>query len=217
MAARSVLGELACALGRRDEVPNQELAARLVRTNNRAGIRELVEHLPDKKGGIAADALKTLYEVGYRKPELIADHAEAFVPLLTQRNNRLIWGGMMALATVAPLRPDILFKQVARIESATRDGSVITQDNGIRTLAALAAGSERRAARIRPFLLGHLRDCRAKDVPQRAESARPAFAPAAAPQLAALLRERLPELTPRQAARVGKVLRSLEPETDKKR
>lgn len=206
MAARSVLGELACALGRRDEVPNQELAARLVRAKNRAGIRELVAHLQDADPHIPADAIKTLYEVGYLNPELIADHVEAFLSLLDRKNNRLVWGGMIALSTVAALRPDEIFKRVARVEAVTRDGTVITQDSGIKALAEVAAGSERRAARIRPFLLRHLRECRAKDVPQRSEKSLVAFPKAAAGQLTAVLEERLPELTAPQARRVRKVL-----------
>ena len=181
MAARSVLGELACALGRRDEVPNQELAARLARTKNRAGIRELAAHLQDKDTQLSADAIKVLYEVGYIDPGLVADHVEAFLALLDHRNNRLVWGGMIALSTVAALRPVEIFQKVARVEAVTRDGSVITQDNGIKTLAEVAAGHARRAARIRPFLLRHLRECRAKDVPQRSEKSRVAFAPGGAP------------------------------------
>jgi hypothetical protein len=41
----TVLDKLASALGRRDEVPNQELAATVARTNDPAAVRELVAGL----------------------------------------------------------------------------------------------------------------------------------------------------------------------------
>lgn len=43
--AMTVIDKLATSLSRRDEAPNQELAARLVQTADKEAIRELVENL----------------------------------------------------------------------------------------------------------------------------------------------------------------------------
>ena len=47
--ATSVLPKLASQLERRDEVPNQELAAEILAENNKAAIKELVQNLSNKK------------------------------------------------------------------------------------------------------------------------------------------------------------------------
>src|SRR5512147_2818588 len=97
----SVLDKLAHSLGRRDEVPNQELARDLAARKDKAGIHEIAENLWNKDRNIQADCIKVLYEVGYMEPKLIADYAEDFAKLLRSKNNRLVWGGMTALAAVA--------------------------------------------------------------------------------------------------------------------
>jgi 3-dehydroquinate dehydratase len=60
----SVLNRLAHSLGRRDEVPNQELARELAAKKNKAGIKEIAENLWNKDKNIQADCIKVLYEVG---------------------------------------------------------------------------------------------------------------------------------------------------------
>src|SRR5262245_25358835 len=97
----SVLEELASALGRRDEVPNQELAAAIVRAKNKAAVAELVENLGNKNKAIQSDCIKVLYEVGEREPKLIAAHAAAFGELLASKQQRLVWGAMTALDAIA--------------------------------------------------------------------------------------------------------------------
>ena len=38
----TILNKLACSLGRRDEVPNQELAEQIVAANDAAAVKELI-------------------------------------------------------------------------------------------------------------------------------------------------------------------------------
>ncbi len=40
---------------------------------------------------------------GNRKPELIAPYYADFLELQVNRNNRLVWGGMIALTTIASI------------------------------------------------------------------------------------------------------------------
>ena len=68
----SALAQLATSLGRADEQPNIALAERIVLDKDVPAVRELVEILNGKDKALKSDALKALYEVGYRSPELIA-------------------------------------------------------------------------------------------------------------------------------------------------
>lgn len=202
----SILNRLACAQGRRDEAPNQELARELVEQGDQEGIRELVANLRHADQNVRSDCLKTLYEIGYLRPELIADYADEFLRLLRDRHNRMVWGSMIALATVAPLRPDELFHQRQRIQDALAEGSVITVDNGVKVLAAIAAASDAYRAEVLPFLFHHLQTCRPKDVPQHAEAIVPAVDAAHADAFVTVLERRLVNMSASQAARVKRVI-----------
>src|SRR2546422_884291 len=99
----SALEKIASMQGRRDEVPNQELAKELAAKADRKGIKEIADNLWNKDKNIQADCIKVLYEIGYLKPELIGGYVSDFVKLLSSKNNRLVWGAMTALTTVAEI------------------------------------------------------------------------------------------------------------------
>ena len=61
-----------------------------------------------------------------------------FVKLLKSRNNRLVWGGMTALSTIAGLKAKEIFEQIDVIKQAIEDGSVITADAGIKTISPVS-------------------------------------------------------------------------------
>ena len=166
----SIVNRLASALGEKDEAPNIELALELCRSGNRADIEELVEKLASKNKAIQGDCIKVLYETGYREPQLISQYVYEFLSLLKSRNNRLVWGAMIALSTIADRKPGEIFNNLADMVEAIKNGSVITIDNGIKTLAIVASVDEKYNKEIFPFLIGHLKKCRPKDVPQHAES-----------------------------------------------
>jgi hypothetical protein len=203
----SVLNRIAAAQGRRDETPNQELARDLAEQGDREGIRELVANLHRADQNVRSDCLKTLYEIGYLKPELIADYAGEFLRLLRDRNNRMVWGGMIALGAVAPLRADELFPHRAQIQAVMAEGSVITVDSGIKTLAAVAAANASYRNELFPHLLNHLATCRPKDVPQHSEAILPAVDAAHVDAFVAALERRLGMMSASQAARVRRVMR----------
>jgi hypothetical protein len=188
--------------GRRDEAPNQELARELAERKDKKGIREIAEHLWDKDKNIQADCIKVLYEIGYLKPELIAD----FVKLLGSKNNRLVWGGMTALSTIAGIKADVIFRQRAVVQHALTHGSVITVDHAVRTLAVVASTSPARNNAIFPDLLHHIATCRSKDVPQHAEKMLVAVNGKNKAEFIGVLERRLPNLSHTQAGRVKKVI-----------
>jgi hypothetical protein len=202
----SVLKRLARSQGRRDEVPNQELARDLVRRTDKDGIREIAEHLFDKSKDVQADCIKVLYEVGYLEPALVAPYAEDFIALLSRKNNRLVWGGMTALATVAALKPEVVLSHLPEIRRAMQAGSVITVDGGVLALARAASTSSRINAIIFPHLLAHLKTCRPKDVPQHSEKALAAVQPSNRAAFIKTLEQRMTDLSGVGLARVKKVI-----------
>ncbi|MBS3913640.1 MAG: hypothetical protein KG003_04025 [Bacteroidetes bacterium] len=138
----SSISKLASALHRRDEEPNIQLAELLVAKNDISGISELVSHLNDKGTDIPNDCIKVLYEVGARKPELIAPFLDIFLSLLHHKNNRLQWGAMTALAAIAKYIPDKIYKSLNTILDAAEKGSVITRDNAVKLLITLCENKE---------------------------------------------------------------------------
>jgi hypothetical protein len=164
-----MIEKLACQLGRSDEVPNIELAELLCQNEDVGGIREIIAGLKGKDKAIANDCIKVLYEIGERKPYLISEYADDFLSLLFSRNNRLIWGSMTALATIAALVPDIIYGKIDRILAVFHGGSVIAVDNSITVLSKLCAADKKYENHIFPLLLDHIRNCRPKEVAQHAE------------------------------------------------
>jgi hypothetical protein len=74
----SVLDRIAFFQNRLDEVPNQQLAKELAETENRVDIKEIATNLQSKNQNVQSDCLKVLYEIGYLKPDLIADYTSDF-------------------------------------------------------------------------------------------------------------------------------------------
>lgn len=205
-----VLDRIAHFQNRRDEVPNQELARQLAETEDRQGIQEIAANLWNKEPAIQSDCLKVLYEIGYLKPELVSTYAADFLKLLRSRNNRLVWGAMIALSTIAPLAADAIDPHRDQVIKAIQRGSVITVDAGVLTLAHLAASSQERRQAIFPYLLTHLQTCRPKDVPQHAEKIVIAVDAHNKDAFIAILQKRLEDATTPQAARLKKVIRQAE-------
>src|SRR5690606_23660076 len=166
----SVVSRLASQLGRVDEEPNIELAHELANEKNHTAIEEVIENLANKDKKIQSDCIKVAYEIGLITPELISPYALTFIKLLGSRNNRLVWGAMQALSTIAADAAEIIMPHLQTIKVAMQTGSVITIDKGVLTLAKLASVSEEYNKAIFPYLLNHLEKCRSKEVPQHGES-----------------------------------------------
>lgn len=204
----SVLDRLAVSLGRRDESPNIELARDLARSRDKAAVNELVEALKKGNQVVRSDCIKVLYELGGIAPELISPYADEFLALLRQKNNRLVWGAMAALAAIAGLEPAKVYENLDTVFKAIDKGTVITVDKGISVLAKTAAADRRYEDKIVPFLLNHLETCRPKEVPQHSERSLVAVNSNNAERFRKVLTKRMTALTPRQANRVEKVLNS---------
>ena len=205
-----VLNKIAFFQNRQDEVPNQELAQALAQSRSQADIREIAEGLWNKEPNIQSDCLKVLYELGYLAPGLIAAYAGDFLKLLKHRNNRMVWGGMIALSTVADLKAAEIFPHVDEIIQVMNKGSVITMDNGIKALALVASQKDEYRKAIFPYLLDHLQTCRPKEVPQHAEKSLPAVTTGNKSDFIQVLDKRLEDMSASQAVRLKKIIKAAE-------
>jgi hypothetical protein len=206
----SVLNKIAFYQNRLDEIPNQEAAQALAQTRSRADIREIAEAMWDKEPNVQSDCLKVMYELGYLAPDLIAEYVDDFLKLLKHRNNRMVWGGMIALSTVADLKAAEIFPHVDEIIQVMNKGSVITMDNGIKALALVASQKDKYRKAIFPYLLDHLKNCRPKEVPQHAEKSLPAVTTGNKSDFIQVLDKRLEDMSASQAVRLKKIIKAAE-------
>jgi len=206
----STLDKIAFFQNRRDEVPNQLLAKELAETKNEQGIQEIVENLDNKNKNVRSDCLKVLYEIGYLDPGLIADYGKDFLRLLESKDNRMIWGAMIGLATIADRHPEELWAQIDDIIRITESGTIITLVWGIRVLARVSAADERYKDKIFPFLLNQIRACLPRDVPTHTESILCAVDHKNKGELLSILEARRVELTPAQLTRFKRVLKQID-------
>jgi len=204
----SVLSKLASAQDRRDEEPNKDLGRELVENHDIEGIREIAENLWNKDKRVQTDCLSVLEQVGLLETELIENYAADFIELIFSKDNRLVWAAMINLALVADKKPQEIFEQYDDIVKVIEKGSVITKDNGIKTLAKVASTSAEYKEVIVPYLMEQLRRCRPKSVSQYAESIRVAVNLDNQEQYLGILNERLDTLSAAQQRRVKKLLKT---------
>lgn len=204
-----MLEKLACSMGRRDEVPNKELAKELAERNDKEGIKEIVDNLKSRDKDIQSDCIKVLYEVGYINPGLIKDYVQDFLSLLSSKNNRLVWGGMIALSTIADKAAAEIYGCLNTVIKATDKGSVITIDNGIKVLAKVASIREEYSNRILPYLLEHLCTCIPREVVPHAEYSLYAINSSNKEQFIEVLKKRETDLNVSQMTRLRKLYKKI--------
>ena len=206
----SVLDKLASALNRRDEVPNQELARRIVRDRNAAAVKELVENLNHQNKAIQSDCIKVLYEIGGSNPDLIARYYKDFAKHLDSKNNRVVWGAMTALDTITLKEPKGIYGLLAKIlKVADESGSVIARDHAVGILVKLGT--------LKPYkrnclalLLEQLMSCPNNQFPMYVEMSLPVIDADNRKRFQQVMEQRLPKLEREsQKKRVAKVLKEL--------
>jgi len=204
-----MIEKLACKLGRNDEMPNIELAEHLCRQNDIAGVKEIVDGYKGTDKAVANDCIKVLYEIGKRNPDLISDYADDFISCLRSKNNRLVWGSMMALATIAECASETIYDELAVVVSVYEKGSVITVDNSISVFAGLCKANPDYAKTILPIIINHLQKCKPREVPQHAERAAICFNNKNAEEFMKVLEERRSDLTKSQQTRINRLMKKL--------
>ena len=166
----TILDKLSSSPGRRDEKPNQELAKQIISKKDGKAVKELVLNLQNKSKDIQSDCIKVLYEVGEQKPELIAKYAQDFVALLGSTNNRLQWGAMTALDSIAALEPKTIYPALGKILDIASKGSVITRDHAVGILIKLASVKQY-SDKAFTLLIAELKTAPTNQLPMYAENA----------------------------------------------
>lgn len=210
----SVIQKLSTSLGRRDEVPNQELALLIAKGEDKEAVRELIDNLEHKNKDIRSDCIKVLYEIGEQKPELIAPYHESFLSLLDSKNNRLVWGAMTALDSISNTNPGLVYQNLPKILDAADKGSVISKDHAVSILIKLA-GNQDYQDEASVLLLGQLSSCPSNQLPMYAENALPVISAEFKAGFLELLQSRMGEFEKESKRKrvekvINKVVRSWE-------
>lgn len=187
-------------------MPNQILAKELAEQENKNGIKEIADYLFDKNKSVASDCIKVMYEIGYLKPELIATFADTFLELLKSKQNRMVWGAMIALSTIAKLEADKLFLNKDLLLEIIKEGTVITQVSGIKTLAGIASVKNEYKKELLPVLFDYLEKCRPVDFATRTETIIPLIQTKDEQEiLSNIIQMKLPELSDAQIKKLKRI------------
>ena len=204
-----VIPKLSSATGKRNKLANKAFAQEVAHHKNSSAIEALVALLDHADRNIQSDAIEVLYECGYVNPDLIAAHHQIFVALLANKNNRLVWGAMIALMTISKIDPQTIFHFLPQITAAMAIGSVITKDAGVALLANLATVDSQRDVAF-SLLKKELAACPPKQLPQYVEKSIIAVVDQNQAEFMQLIEARIPDLDkPSQLKRINKALKSL--------
>ena len=205
----SVINQLASSLGRRDEVPNQELAAQIIREKNKESVRELIENLSNKSKDIQHDCIKVVYEIAARNPEMISAYHDQLFALLKSKNNRMQWGAMTALSAITTQIPELIFTQLPDLLDIAKKGTVITKDNLMAILIRLATVPSYHDDAI-ALILEQLRTSFPNQLPMYAENMLPVITEEHKDSLILILTSRLVNLDKEsKRKRIEKVIKKL--------
>jgi hypothetical protein len=163
----------------------------------------------NKEKKIQNDCIKVLYEIGYRKPKLISTSLPVFVGLLKNKNNRLIWGAMVAIDTITDVEPNDVYSFLAEIMQAIDKGSVITKDAGVEILAKLSVNANYEKNCF-PLLMEQLKTCPVKQLAQYAEKTIQAISDKNKKEFITTINTRIPDLeNDSQKKRINAVLKKI--------
>lgn len=206
---KSIIDQLAHSLGRRDEVPNILLAERIADQEDKIAIKELVDLTKHMSIAIKYDAIKVLYEVGARKPELINRYFEVFLTMLAHKDNRIQWGSMTALSVISGSKPELLADHIITIVDAMDQGSVITRDHGIYILSNLGKIKKHHANSME-LLLEQVEKAPVNQMPMYAEKTAEILTPPYLQRLLHIIHSREDVLAiPTKKKRLDKLVRKL--------
>gem|GEM_PF-3838883 len=186
---------LSAALGHGDDVPNIVLAEEISRECDAAGIVELVRLLNEGSRDQQKGAIKVLYEIGERVPTLISKHSEVFFTQMVGIDFRLVWGSLMALASISLVEPRLILSRIEDICSAADASSIIAKDQVFNIFWNLFDIEPKYIPDLVPILLRRLEASPIHQFPSYAEKALQKLPPAYEGSLREILQKRLIEMT----------------------
>lgn len=207
---RDVLGRLAVAMNRHDDMPNQELAANIVFHLDHEAVGILVGAIERADDVHASDAARVLCEVGTRDEELLHPVQERLVTLCQEGPNAMLPFAMYALSPIAERVGEQLWDMRELLWSVLQDGAEhaeMARAAAVRLLSALCASGPDYARTLAGGLVDLLGKCLPKDVALYAESVLPALGAAHSHRAKPVLDRRMKELTPAEVARLRRAVR----------
>ncbi|RYZ48203.1 MAG: hypothetical protein EOP49_19225 [Sphingobacteriales bacterium] len=205
----TVLDQLASASGQAKQDKNIALAHTIASAGDGTAVAELLAGLQHKTKALRHDCIKTLYEIAALAPQLVSPHAAGLIHLLDSSDNRMQWGAMTALATLAEDIPAALFASLDKIMAVADNGSVITKDQAVRILAVLSGKPEYAPTAI-PLLLAQVLQAPLNQAPSYAEQALPVVDAAHRDQFKKILLTRIEDTEQEsKRKRLEKVLKKL--------
>jgi len=208
-AKTEVATGLASARGERVQTSNIDLASAIVAARDTKAVEELIAILASGKTAQQGDVIKVLYEIGERSATLIAPYLDVFATLLQSKNQRLVWGSMCALDTIAAKNPKALAPHIDAVLRAAKGESVIARDHAVAILASLTTLPHVRDRATRE-LLKMVREAPINQLPMYAERAATAIGNTDAHALRSVIESRMPTVEqPAKQKRLQKVLNQL--------
>ena len=117
--------------GRRDQGPNRSFAKELAISRDGTSVKKIADLLAAGQGRkLENDMLLCLASLSELAPDLLKPHAGLLIGFLNSKNNRAIWGAMIALSNIAPIIRPLLYKNLPLILDAMDKGTVVTRDHG---------------------------------------------------------------------------------------
>jgi hypothetical protein len=123
----------------------------------------------------------------------------------------MVLGAITALAEIAKVKPDFIFKhldEIKKIKETSSDN--IAVDKSISALAHTAAADGEYSKTIFPYLLQHLLACHHREVPDHAERILPAVNENNNAEFIKTLEKRLDEISGSDFTRLKKIIRIAE-------
>ncbi len=207
---RDVLGHLAVAMNRHDDMPNQELAAHIVFNLDKEAISILVGAIERGDDVHASDAARVLCEVGNRDEDLLVSVQDRLVTLCHDGPSAMLPFAMYALSPIAERVAEQLWDLRELLWSVLSDGTEhaeMARAAAVRLLSALCASGPDYARTLAGGLVDLLGKCMPKDVALYAESVLPALGAAHSHRAKPVLDRRMKELTPAEVARLRRAVR----------
>jgi hypothetical protein len=207
---REVLGRLAVAMNRHDDMPNQELAAEIVFHLDGEAVDVLVRSIERGDDIHASDSSRVLCEVGSRDEELLHPVQERLLTMVREGHDEMLPFAMYALSPLCHRVAEHLWElreNLWNVLSDCEEESELGRAAAVRLLGALCASGPDYARTLAGGLVDLLGKCMPKDVALYAESVLPALGTAHSHRAKPVLDRRMKELTPAEVARLRRAVR----------
>lgn len=143
---------LSSGVGRKDQLPNKELADKIVRNMDPGLLEQLIMFYQTRPGEkLENDIVMVLKEVSCSRPDLLSRYIPRFFDILKSSSNQQVWGAMTILSRLVQIDPDSIYDKLELIVDSMEKGSVITRDHGFSIMCHLYSIDEYRST-IHPLI-----------------------------------------------------------------